>query len=148
MQEQIQTPLERNTVVIDNASKAENAIRELLEKVAIATGSTDIVREPAADVIEEPNRVIILFDVPGVAKERIKIVVGSNYVEIRADSMPLPQAKFIHLERIGNYRLQRRIEFSFKLKIDEAKAYLKDGILQIIVPKLGENASETELVVE
>jgi hypothetical protein len=69
MQEQIQTPLERNTVVIDNASKAENAIRELLEKVAIATGSTDIVREPAADVIEEPNRVIILFDVPGVARK-------------------------------------------------------------------------------
>ncbi len=116
----------------------------------MASGSANISREPAADVVEEPDRVIILFDVPGIPKERLKIVVGSNYVEVRTDPMPLPQSKFVHLERMANYRLQRKIEFPFKLKIDEAKAYLKDGgVLQITIPKIGgENATETELTVE
>ncbi|WP_188596777.1 Hsp20/alpha crystallin family protein [Thermocladium modestius] len=148
MQEQMQIPPEKEATIVYDASKAENAIRELMERMALASGSANISREPAADVVEEPDRVIILFDVPGIPKERLKIVVGSNYVEVRTDPMPLPQSKFVHLERMANYRLQRKIEFPFKLKIDEAKAYLKDGVLQITIPKIGENATETELTVE
>ncbi len=125
----------------------ETQIREVISK-ASQYGITEIVREPLVDVIDEGDRVTVLIDLPGVKKENIKIRVGLNFLEISAtNSNNYINGKVIRAERLSNYKLYRKIEFPYRLKISEAKALFRDGVLQVVIPKLSEYM-ETEVSIE
>jgi len=65
-------------------TELEKSLRRIISHLVI-TGSKDIDREPPTDVYEDGDKVIILFDIPGVRKEQIKLRVGINYVEITTE---------------------------------------------------------------
>lgn len=76
--------------------------------------------------------------------------VGSNYVEIMAEPpQPLPTiGKVARVERLSNFRIYRKVELGgVRFKVDGAKAVYRDGVLQIIIPKLG-SIAETEVLIE
>lgn len=75
--------------------------------------------------------------------------VGSNYVEIMAEPQPLPTVgKVARVERLSNFRIYRKVELGgVRFKVDGAKAMYRDGVLQIIIPKLG-SIAETEVLIE
>jgi HSP20 family protein len=127
-------------------TELERSLRRIISHLVI-TGSKDIDREPPADVYEDGDKVIILFDVPGVRKEQIKLRVGINYVEITTEPTTyITTGKPMLLERLGNYKLRRRVEFPFNIKLDDVKAYYKDGVLQVNLTKLpGYNTTEVTI---
>jgi HSP20 family protein len=127
-------------------TELERSLRRIISHLVI-TGSKDIDREPPADVYEDGDKVIILFDIPGVRKEQIKLRVGMNYVEITTEPTAYVTAgKPMLLERLGNYKLRRRVEFPFNIRLDDVKAYYKDGVLQVNLTKLpGYNTTEVTI---
>jgi len=127
-------------------TELERSLRRIISHLVI-TGSKDIDREPPADVYEDGDKVIILFDIPGVRKEQIKLRVGINYVEITTEPTTYVTAgKPMLLERLGNYKLRRRVEFPFNIRLDDVKAYYKDGVLQVNLTKLpGYNTTEVTI---
>ncbi|MFP3074070.1 MAG: Hsp20/alpha crystallin family protein [Caldivirga sp.] len=127
-------------------TELERSLRRIISHLVI-TGSKDIDREPPADVYEDGDKVIILFDIPGVRKEQIKLRVGMNYVEITTEPTTYVTAgKPMLLERLGNYKLRRRVEFPFNIRLDDVKAYYKDGVLQVNLTKLpGYNTTEVTI---
>jgi len=127
-------------------TELEKSLRRIISHLVI-TGSKDIDREPPADVYEDGDKVIILFDIPGVRKEQIKLRVGINYVEITTEPTTYVTAgKPMLLERLGNYKLRRRVEFPFNIRLDDVKAYYKDGVLQVNLTKLpGYNTTEVTI---
>jgi HSP20 family protein len=127
-------------------TELERSLRRIISHLVI-TGSKDIDREPPADVYEDGDKVIILFDIPGVRKEQIKLRVGINYVEITTEPTTYVTAgKPMLLERLGNYKLHRRVEFPFNIRLDDVKAYYKDGVLQVNLTKLpGYNTTEVTI---
>jgi len=127
-------------------TELERSLRRIISHLVI-TGSKDIDREPPTDVYEDGDKVIILFDIPGVRKEQIKLRVGINYVEITTEPTTyITTGKPMLLERLGNYKLRRRVEFPFNIRLDDVKAYYKDGVLQVNLTKLpGYNTTEVTI---
>lgn len=131
-----------------SVSKMESGLNELVSKLAAIVDPRLVTREPPTDIFDNGDTIAILVDLPGAKKESIKVRVGSNYVEVFAEPQPAPViGKAARIERLSNFRLYRKIELNVRLKVDGAKATYKDGVLQIIIPKLG-SIGETEISIE
>lgn len=127
-------------------TELERVLRRVMSQLNIA-GNKDLSREPPVDIYEDGDKVIILFDMPGLRKEQIRLKVGMNYVEVNTEPATyVTTGKPTLLERLGNYRLHRRIELPFSIKLDDVKAYYKDGVLQVNLTKLpGYNTAEVTI---
>ena len=136
------------TDIAMSVNKVEAGVNELISRLATVVDPRLITREPPVDIFDNGDSIIILADLPGVRKESIKVRVGSNYVEITAEPQPLPNiGKAAKIERLSNFRIYRRVELGVRFKVDGAKAVYRDGVLQIIIPKLG-SIAETEVLIE
>ncbi|ADN50210.1 Hsp20/alpha crystallin family protein [Vulcanisaeta distributa] len=141
--------MEQNTTDIAmSVNKVEAGVNELISKLATVVDPRLVTREPPVDIFDNGDSIVILADLPGVKKESIKVRVGSNYVEIMAEPQSLPTiGKVARVERLSNFRIYRKVELGVRFKVDGAKAIYRDGVLQIIIPKLG-SIAETEVLIE
>jgi len=136
------------TDVAVGLGKVEAGVNELISKLAAVIDPRLMTREPPIDIFDNGDSVVILVDLPGVKKDSIKVRVGSNYVEIAAEPQPTPTVgKAARIERLSNFRIYRRVELGVRFKVDGAKAMYRDGVLQVIIPKLG-SIAETEVSIE
>ncbi|KUO81017.1 MAG: Hsp20/alpha crystallin family protein [Vulcanisaeta sp.] len=136
------------TDVAVGLGKVEAGVNELISKLAAVIDPRLMTREPPIDIFDNGDSVVILVDLPGVKKDSIKVRVGSNYVEIAAEPQPTPTVgKAARIERLSNFRVYRRVELGVRFKVDGAKAMYRDGVLQVIIPKLG-SIAETEVSIE
>lgn len=131
-----------------SVGKMESGLNELMSRLATVVDPRLITREPPVDIFDNGDTMVILVDLPGAKRESIKVRVGSNYVEVFAEPQPMPSiGKAARIERLSNFRLYRKIELGVRFKVDGAKATYRDGVLQIIIPKLG-SIGETEISIE
>jgi HSP20 family protein len=136
------------TDVAVGLGKVETGVNELISKLAAVIDPRLMTREPPIDIFDNGDSVVILVDLPGVKKDSIKVRVGSNYIEIAAEPQPTPTVgKAARIERLSNFRVYRRVELGVRFKVDGAKAMYRDGVLQVIIPKLG-SIAETEVSIE
>ncbi len=125
----------------------ENAVREALSKLAPTHGRS-VVREPPIDMYDEGDRIVIMVDMPGIPKENIKVRVTIDSVEISATPTSGNSGKLLKAERFANFRLYRKVSLPCKIKISEVRAYLKDGVLYIYLPKLLDAAESLDVSIE
>ena len=95
------------------------------------------------DIYEKDNKYHIEMDIPGFSKEDIKINLDNNYLTISAEKKVNTEDK--DKKYIRRERSYSKFERSFYLNnADEEKidAEYKNGILNIIVPKVDENKSK------
>ena len=95
------------------------------------------VREPLVDLIDKGSEFVVRAELPGVAKEDVDLTVTSDGIEIRAETNRSREEK----EKNYQYRertyqaLHRVLSFPEEVKADLAAATLKDGVLEVRVPK-------------
>ena len=95
------------------------------------------VRQPLVDLIDKGSEFVVRAELPGVAKEDVDLTVTADGIEIRAETNRSREEK----EKNYQYRertyqaLQRALSFPEEVKADLASATLKDGILEVRVPK-------------
>ena len=95
--------------------------------------------EPAADVYETAEEVIVLVEIAGISGEEIEIEVGGRTLTIRGTRKPLPgrpQRKYSQME-IANGAFQRDLLMPSEVDAEKAVAAYKDGILEVVLPKAG-----------
>jgi HSP20 family protein len=78
-------------------------------------------REPLVDVITTDKEVKVTVEMPGIAKENIKLNVSENNVEVKSED---PQRKY-----------HRIIDIPPEADIETVKSSYKNGILEIIFKK-------------
>jgi HSP20 family protein len=78
-------------------------------------------REPLVDVITTDNEVKVTVEMPGIAKENIKLNAYENNVEVKSED---PQRKY-----------HRVIDIPLEADIETVKSSYKNGILEIIFRK-------------
>jgi HSP20 family protein len=78
-------------------------------------------REPLIDVITTDNEVKVTVELPGIAKENIKLNAYENNVEVKSED---PQRKY-----------HRVIDIPLEADIETVKSSYKNGILEIIFKK-------------
>ena len=105
-----------------------------------------MVKESAlgkCDIYEKDNKYFIEMDIPGFRKEDIKVNLDNNYLTISAEKKVDNEDK--SKKYIRRERAYSKFERSFYLNnADEEKidAEYKNGILNIIVPKIDENRTK------
>ncbi|MCW7538159.1 Hsp20/alpha crystallin family protein [Aquabacterium sp. A7-Y] len=98
-------------------------------------------RSAVLDIAETATAYVATVDLPGVAREDIKISVEGRRVELQAEARPAPAtegepaARVLHRERP-----EARYARSFTLPADvdqsKAQATLEHGVLTLTLPKL------------
>src|SRR5881296_1754386 len=108
-----------------------------LDDMARWTDSDLRVREPLVDLIDKGSEFVVRAELPGVAKEDVDLTVTADGIEIRAETNGSREEKEKNYEyRERTYQALRRVlSFPEEVKADLASATLKDGILEVRVPK-------------
>jgi len=95
------------------------------------------VREPLVDLIDKGSEFVVRAELPGVAKEDVDLTVTPDGIEIRAEANRSREEKeknYYYQERTYQ-ALQRALKFPAEVQADLAAANLKDGVLEVRIPK-------------
>lgn len=126
-----------------------NACQEVTARpVAETKPAARPVYEPATDVIEKPDALHLMIDMPGVDQKGLDIVVEEHVLRIRGKSALTETRNEAALAREFE---PADYERSFRLTndVDETKitAAVKNGMLRVILPKAAK-AMPRQIVVQ
>jgi HSP20 family protein len=100
------------------------------------TFSTELAWTPDLEVLEKGNEFIVKADVPGMKREDIKVELTENELTISGERKMEKEEK-----EKGFYRTERSYGSFFRtitlpegVKTKEAKAVVKDGVLEVKMP--------------
>jgi len=99
----------------------------------------ELALRPPADIFEREDGIIVQLDMPGVSKERLTLRVDRENLVVEGSaqiSMPENMAA-LHAD-IRSTRYGRSFALSAELEPDRIEASLKDGVLEIRIPKRAE----------
>jgi HSP20 family protein len=115
-------------------------MRRRIERLMKSFGSVATFEEVESfpvDISETKNEIIVRADLPGFSKEEVSVRATENSLEIEAkrrEKIEERGEKFYRVERkVGSFR--RLISLPVEVEADKAKARLKDGVLEVILPK-------------
>lgn len=117
---------------------------------AIGKGSTMFAhRLPAMDIIDHDDEVIVRAEVPGVRKEDLKVSLSDGEITIEGHTQHEEEEKradyYCHEMTYGDFK--RTLELPADVDTSKAQATMKDGLLEIQLPKV-ERAKRREIDVE
>lgn len=95
------------------------------------------VWRPCVDVYETGRACFIKADLPGFARQDIALEVHDGELIMLGrgrDDHPPPLVKYHLLER-GGGQFARKISLPDGLDLDMAEAFLRDGVLSVVIPK-------------
>lgn len=102
-------------------------------------------KTPTVDVIDREGDFLIKAELPGVGKEDINITIADNTLTLEAKmSKEEKEEKGEYFRREicrGSY--QRTLALPAAVKENEAKATFKNGVLELIVPKVEKTKRST-----
>lgn len=96
------------------------------------------LRTPMMDVADLGDKYEMKIEMPGIPKEDINIDVSPTGIEISAKHETAEEEKnknWLRRER-SSTSFYRSVEFPDKIKTDTVEAELKDGILNLTLPKV------------
>lgn len=100
-------------------------------------GESLAVREPLVDLADAGREYVLRADLPGVAKEDLDLRVTPDWIELAAETRSeneVNEKDYAYRER--SYRSFRRsLTFPEEVLAEDAKATLKDGVLEVRLPK-------------
>ena len=92
---------------------------------------------PAVDVIDRTDEIVLRAEVPGMAKDDIDVSVADDSVTIRGrvveEKKDGRDDYFRHERRYGAF--ERTVAFPASVDPERAKAQIKDGVLELSLPK-------------
>lgn len=135
------------TMIAQAQREIEKMFRDLWARLALE-GLRPSVWEPPVDVVERDDEIVVFVDVPGFSKDDVKIKVAENGIEVFAQrSTPIQiEGKYILRQRLRE-SLHRRVDLPVKVRPEQAKARLENGVLEVRLPK-SEVAREIQIIVE
>ncbi len=118
--------------------EVERMFRDLWTKLSAEIPLKFEAWEPPADVIDAGDELIVYVDVPGFSKENIKVKVTEDCIEIIAKQSEEKTVSGTYLLR-QRFResLYKRIDLPVKVRPEQARARLENGVLEVRVPKSG-----------
>ncbi|MCW4017575.1 MAG: Hsp20/alpha crystallin family protein [Candidatus Bathyarchaeota archaeon] len=79
-------------------------------------------REPLVDVVETDSEIRVVVELPGVEKTDIKLHGTEDSLEIGVDT--------------PHYKYGKEVELPAAVKVKEAKSTYKNGVLEVVLPKV------------
>ncbi|HYE35139.1 Hsp20/alpha crystallin family protein [Methylocaldum sp.] len=95
-------------------------------------------RMPRVDVVDREQELLVRAELPGVSKENLDVSLQDNSLTIRATAQredKEEKGQFYRRE-LSRGEFQRTIRLPCPVEGDKTKASFKDGVLELIVPKV------------
>lgn len=100
---------------------------------------------PAVDILETDGEVVLLAEVPGVDLENIELQIRDNVLTLRGERTfenSLKKEHYFRIERsYGSFN--RSFTLPSTIEQEQVQARLKDGILEVRMPKRTQGRSRT-----
>ena len=119
----------------------QNSSREIetREKQEVEREQTrpGIVFHPDVDIVEKTGEFLVTADLPGVDEQHVDVRLDKGLLAIRAELAvePEPEWRPLYDEyRLGSY--YREFALSDQIDLDAIKASMKDGVLELHLPKV------------
>lgn len=93
---------------------------------------------PKVDILDRDDRLLIRAEMPGIRKDDLEITIAGDRLTLEAKrefDEKEEKDNFFHSE-IGYGRVYRIVHLPVEVKGDEAKAEMKDGVVEIYLPKV------------
>ncbi len=103
----------------------------------MASSVSGTVSIPAMDMFDNGKEIVITMDLPGVKKEDVKIRCMGDYIEISAkvsEKKTKRKENYYYSERTAS-SFKRGISLPVEVDCRRAKSTLKNGVLEIRLPK-------------
>jgi HSP20 family protein len=96
--------------------------------------------QPAIDVYDTDGEVVVLVELAGVKEAEIEVIVNNGVLTIKGERKDIKQGikrTYSQMEILWG-PFERDITLSANVNVDQIKAFYEAGILEVILPKLGE----------
>lgn len=92
---------------------------------------------PLIDIIDHDTELVVRAELPGVKKEELDISVTDEYLTIKTlkEKEVLEEEEKFYRHEMLHGLFERTIPLPMAVEVDKIKAVLKDGILEILIPK-------------
>jgi len=90
---------------------------------------------PPVDIIEQGDALVLLVDLPGMKREDIGLMVDQDSLTIEGQRPGMDSGTGIRLERPAG-RFRRSFRIGVPVNPSDVQAVYRDGVLQIIVPRV------------
>lgn len=113
---------------------------DFLGRPLMRTEWSEGVWNPSVDISETKDNVIIKAEMPGLAKEDVKISMQDNMLTLTGEKKQEKEEKESNYHRVERSygAFSRSFTLPTSVKSDKIKATYKDGILSITLPKTEE----------
>jgi HSP20 family protein len=118
----------------------DDTLERYFAPASAATAETPTARNPALDVAESDRAYTVKLDMPGVAKEDVKVSIEGRQVNVQAQSEKADERRegerVVYRERSATAYVR---SFTLAAEVDqtEAQAKLENGVLTLTLPKRG-----------
>lgn len=113
---------------------AEQAITKPEQQEVTRREEQESYFQPATDILETKDAVVLLFDMPGVSKENVDVTADKDMLTIIGKAEPEESGQAVYREAyVGDYR--RQFTLSRDVDINSISATMKDGVLSVRVGK-------------
>ncbi len=92
------------------------------------------------DLIDRDHDLLVRAELPGIDKDEVEITVAGDYLTIEAkrETRDEEKKKTFYRSELGYGRMIRTIYLPAEIDAEKVKAELKNGILEIKLPKIRE----------
>lgn len=93
--------------------------------------------EPAVEVSDTKEVVVVKAQVPGISKENIQLSVTENALTLKGEMKEeeTTEEKNYHRREFRYGAFSRTVSLPTAVQAEEATAQLKDGVLEVTIPK-------------
>ncbi|NMC11095.1 MAG: Hsp20/alpha crystallin family protein [Methanothrix sp.] len=121
---------------LEEMQRMQKRMSDLMDEVEAASEKGDVI-VPLADIRDTNEALIVTMDVPGVDKQDIDITITDDELSVAAERKTEKEVaeKDFHKRERTYKKFERMVKLPVGVKIEEAKAKLADGVLEITLPK-------------
>jgi HSP20 family protein len=122
---------------IEEMERMQKRMSDLMEDVESKEEKWGVTK-PLVDVHETEEAIVVTMDMPGVDKQDIDITVLDDELRVVAERKRETEVaeKDYHKRERSSKKFERRVSLPASVKMDEAKASLAQGVLEITLPKV------------
>ncbi len=121
---------------IEEMERMQKRMSDLMEDVE-SKEEEEGVAKPLADVLETEEAIIVTMDMPGVDKQDVDITILEDELRVVAERKRGAEVaeKDYHKRERTSKKFDRKVLLPARVKMDEAKASLAEGVLEVTLPK-------------
>jgi len=99
----------------------------------------EVVLRPPVDIYEDADGITLMADMPGVSRDRLTIEVDKDMLLVEGDArIDMPEGMDALYADVRSNRYRRSFTLSGELETGQIDASLKDGVLNVRIPKRAE----------